>query len=189
MRGNESRVFLIGALLLFGVWIPAASDAQVSVDIHIGPPPPYSIPASPPVVVIPGTYVYMIPDITAEIFFYGGFWYRPYEGHWFRAHSYNGPWLNLPPERVPPPLLRLPPDYRRVPPGYRRIPYGQMKKNWAGWERQQYWARDRQWREGWHGKPEERGMGHGEERHGGGEGRGGEEHGGGHHQHEGQGHH
>lgn len=140
--------------LLFAV-LPAG--AQISLDIHIGPPPPYRIAAPPPVAVVPGSYVYMIPDIGVDIFFYSGYWYRPYEGRWFSARSYNGPWVYCPEPRVPRALLELPPDYRRVPPGHRRIPYGQFKKNWAGWERDRYWERDRDWQEGGRGRFEKRG--------------------------------
>ncbi len=137
--------------------------AQVRVDVRIGPPPSYRIAAAPPMVVIPGTYVYVVPDIDADIFFCAGTWYRLYEGRWFSGRSYNGPWFYAPDPRVPRALIDLPPDWRRVPPGWRRIPYGQFKKNWAGWERDRYWDRDRDWHEGWHGRPEERhdeGRGH-----------------------------
>ena len=85
--------------------------------INIGPPPPYRIAAPPSVVVIPGTYVYMVPDIGADIFFYGGNWYRLHQGRWFSAGAYNGPWMYVPDPRVPRALGQLPPDYRHIPPG------------------------------------------------------------------------
>jgi hypothetical protein len=185
MNARKITVAFLGALVLLLAGASTQSAAQVSVDIHVGPPPVYRIPAPPPVVVIPGTYVYAVPDIGVDILFYQGYWYRPHEGHWFRARSYNGPWVYAAPRFVPPAIIELPPDYRRVPPGYRRIPYGQFKKNWTGWERDRYWDRDREWRESRHGGPGERGKefreerreGH-EERGGGeGRGRGHEEHG------------
>jgi len=49
------------------------------------------------VAVIPGTYVYVVPDINTEILFYHGYWYRPSAGRWYWARTYNGPWLTLPP--------------------------------------------------------------------------------------------
>lgn len=194
MGAKRFCILLFGAFFLLVTGILTQSDAQVSLNVRIGPPPVYRIPAPPPVVVIPGTYVYVVPDIGVDIFFYHGYWYRPYEGNWFQAQSYNGPWLFLPPERLPRPLLQLPPDYRSIPPGYHRIPYGDLRKNWAGWERQRYWDRDKAWHEGWHAKPaahgrEERGVAPheekqgGEERREGGERQGGEEHGGEHHEH------
>ena len=164
------RCLLLAVLLTVPlIVLPPPGNAQVSVGVRIGPPPPYRIPAPPQVVVIPGTYVYMVPDIDADMFFYGGYWYRLYEGRWFSAGAYNGPWVYAPDPRVPRPLLQLPPDYRRIPPGWRRIPYGQLRKNWAGWERNHYWEKDRDWKAGWHGRPEgrpEEGRGHPEGRPG-----------------------
>ena len=151
------RSLLPAALLLtLFMALPFPGAAQVSVGVHIGPPPPYRIAGPPAVIVIPGTYVYMVPDIGEDLLFYGGIWYRPYQGRWFNARSYNGPWGYVHDPRVPRALLELPPDYRQVPPGWRRIPYGDLRRNWAGWQRDRYWDRDPRWREGWHGRPEER---------------------------------
>ena len=170
MCGVLILAILLGMLFFLGGTRQAA--AEVQVNINIGPPPRYVVPAPPPVVVIPGTYVYLVPDIAVDILFYNGYWYRPHQGYWFRSRSYNGPWAYLAPPQVPRVLIELPPDYRRVPPGYHRTPYGQLKKNYGRWERERYWEKDREWREGWHRGPEGRG----------------EERGGGHEGHEGQGH-
>jgi hypothetical protein len=171
MRQRNWR--MIGLVILLGVFIALGgtknATAGVEVGISIGLPPPFVIQAPPPVVVIPGTYVYLVPGIDVDILFYHGYWYRPYEGRWYWASSYNGPWGYLDIGRVPRALITLPPDYRRVPPGYRHIPYAEFRSNWGRWERERYWDRDRDWRAGWHGRPEGRGF---EER-----GRGYEEHG------------
>ena len=196
MDCSTRRLLLFGSLLVLLITAPCAADAQVSVGIQIGPPPPFPIAGPPPVVVIPGTYIYEIPDIDADIFFFSGFWYRLYGGHWFRARSYNGPWGFWPDARVPRALITMPPWYRNVPPGYRRIPYGDFRRNWQTWQRTHYWSKDPGWRGGgWHGGPggpQERHEGvHGgpQERHEGPgrpEGRPGEEreHGFGHEEHE-----
>jgi hypothetical protein len=176
---------LVLAALLGALFAPGETKAatDVQVNINIGPPPVYVVPAPPPVVVIPRTYVYVVPDIEVNILFFHGYWFRPHEGHWFRARSYNGPWTYLPPKKVPRVLVELPPHYRNVPPGYSHIPYGQVKKNWGKWERERHWDKDKQWREGWqgkpegHGKPEEKGK---PESRGKPEGKGGEERGKGH---------
>ncbi len=136
--------------------VPASGHRPGGISVRIGPPPMYRIAAPPSMVVIPGTYVYVVPDIDADIFFCAGTWYRLYQGHWFSGRGYGGPWIYVPDPRVPRALLELPPDYRHIPPGWRRIPYGQFRKNWAAWERDRYWDRDRDWHEGWHGRPEER---------------------------------
>ena len=99
-------------------------------------------------IVIPGTYIYAVPDIDVEILFYQGYWYRPHEGHWYRSKSYNGPWAYLDSHRVPRAIFELPPDYYRIPPGHQKIPYGHFKSNWGRWERERHWDRDDRWREG-----------------------------------------
>jgi len=157
----KRSLLLAGLLCAFFIVVPLPGIAQVNAGVHIGSPPPYRTGAPPPVVVIPRTYVYFIPDIDADIFFYAGNWYRLYQGHWFSARSYSGSWSYVPdpgvpralarlphgikwetPDsftKVPRALVQLPPDYRHIPPGWRRIPYGQLRKNWAGWERDHYW--------------------------------------------------
>ncbi len=160
MKIRRIPFLLLGGFLLALAMLPSVGTAEVSVNIGVfAPPPPYAIPAPPPVVVIPRTYVYMVPDIGVDIFFYHGSWYRPFEGRWYKARSYNGPWVYLASPRVPRPLLTLPPHYRSVPPGHQRIPYGQMKKSWSRWERERYWEKDSGWHEGWQGHPQGRGDG------------------------------
>ena len=123
------------ALLLTST--PARSEINVNIGINV---PPAIVVSSPPsVIVIPGTYVYFAPDIDAEVFFYGGWWWRPHAGRWHRAAEFGDPWVVIEIGRVPGVLLKLPPDYRRVPPGHQKIPYGQLKKNWRKWEKERRW--------------------------------------------------
>jgi hypothetical protein len=139
----------IGVFLTLGAKKEAM--AEMHINLNIGFPPLFESNAPPPVVVIPGTYVYLVPDIGVDIFFYHGYWYRPHNGRWYRAHSYNGRYVALASRHVPRPLLRLPPHYRSVPHGYQRISYGQVNRNWKKWEREKHWNRDRAWRVGWKG--------------------------------------
>ena len=160
MRKTSCRV--LAFLILLGMFfVPGTVKdvaAEVNVDINIGVPPPFVLPAPPLVVVIPGTYVYLVPDIDVHILFYQGYWYRPYKEHWYRARSYDGPWGYLAPARVPRVLVDIPPHYYRVPKGYHRIPYGDMRGNWEKWEHSHYWDKDKQWQDGWQG--ESKGRGH-----------------------------
>ncbi len=119
------------------------------LNISIGTPPPVVIQSPPPMAVIPGTYVYIAPNVEVDILFYHGHWYRPHQGHWFIASTYNGPWTHVAPARVPRPILDLPPGYRRLPPGHQRIPYKHVKENWQKWERQKHWHQDKHWQEGY----------------------------------------
>lgn len=142
-------VILCGALLASFLAVPAPAGAGVRVGIGIQLPP-LIFPGPPSLVVVPGSYVYYPPSIGADIFFYRGYWYRPYRGSWYRANHYNGPWSHFAVERVPRALHRLPPQYRHARPGYEAIPYRRVRKNWRAWERDRYWDRNERGRD--HGR-------------------------------------
>jgi hypothetical protein len=172
-RMKTSIKVLFALTLLLTVWLSfptSASAVKVEVNIGIGLPV-YQAP--PELVVVPNSYVYVVPD--QDVFFYQGYWFRPYEGRWYRARAYNGPWSFIVRDRVPVSVINLPPDYRqRV--YHERIPYGQVKKNWHAWERDRYW--DAHGEKG-HGEGHDKyGNGHGEghERHDNGHGEGHERH-------------
>jgi hypothetical protein len=128
--------WLLSLLAMF--FIPATVSAVLPVP---PPPPPLVIPAPPPVYVIPDTYAYFAPDVETDLFFYGGFWYRPHGGHWYRASHYGGPWGFIVLKNVPGVLIKLPPGYRHVPPGHQRIPHSHLKKNWKKWKQTRHWDR------------------------------------------------
>jgi hypothetical protein len=157
MRLIKSNFLFFGIILLAFMIFPFTGSAAVNKCRNFFLLRCVSDSIPPPVFLsYPEQYVYTIPDIAVEILFHQGYWYRPYEGRWYRAKSYNGPWVYIDPPKVPRALFDLPPDYRWVPPGHRKIPYGQLKKNWGKWERERYWERDERWREGRHRGPGDR---------------------------------
>jgi hypothetical protein len=115
----------IAMLLIAGAMVSAGPvEAQVSVNVNIGPPP--VIFAAPPrVLVVPHTPVYYAPDTTYNVFFYEGRYYSFHNGAWFLAGSHGGPWAFVPLERVPRPVVMVPVRYYKIPPG-------QAKKMMAG---------------------------------------------------------
>jgi len=127
-------------LLASAFWIPAAAHAEVSVNINI-PLPALVFPGPPALVVIPGTYAYYPPDVDVDIFFYHGYWYRPYGGGWYISGGYNGPWRSVGARRVPVAVRQVPEGYRRMPPGHERMPYGEVHRNWRTWENERHWDR------------------------------------------------
>lgn len=138
---------VIGTMLLvLVILIPISTVTGAEIRIRIPFPPPLIIPAPPPVVVIPGTYVYYPPDVEAEIFFYHGYWYRPYRGYWYWSRGYDGPWGYYS-SRPPRPLLNLPPryreDYRERRMEHHPIPHHELQQNWGRWERERHWDRRR----------------------------------------------
>ncbi len=163
MKEIKMALGLGSVLLLVNLILPLKSAAEVNVSITV-PLPGLVIPAPPALVVIPGTYAYYPPDVSVDIFFYHGYWYRPYGGHWYVSRDYNGPWGGVAVERVPVALRRLPPGYRHGPEGYRSVPYPEVRRNWRTWERDRYW--DRHEGRGEHGGPGHgRGEGRGMRRH------------------------
>jgi len=145
MKMKNVSFSIIGAVLLVlaGSSVQGHAFVNVSIGVNI---PAYTFSAPPRMVVIPGTYAYSVADINANVLFYRGYWFRPYGGQWYRATSYNGPWLYISTARVPRILINLPPYYRHIPPEYRRIPYGEFHGNWRRWEKERYWERDEHWR-------------------------------------------
>jgi hypothetical protein len=141
MKTQLLKVLIVNVLIsVFGLFYMTNANAEVSVNINI-PLPGLVIGAPPAMMVIPGTYAYFAPDVDADIFFYHGYWYRPYQGQWFISAEYNGPWGSLALRNVPGVLINLPPHYRHVPSYYRRVPYGMVKKNWRNWEEERHWDR------------------------------------------------
>lgn len=133
MITRKNCVTLIPCLIVMSLlfFYPAKGNAEVDVSINIGLPLPAIVISAPPaVVMIPGAPVYFAPDIEVDIFFYRGYWYRPYRQRWYRASHYNGPWCYIAPRAVPNVIVKLPPGYRHIPPGHEKIPYGQLKKHW-----------------------------------------------------------
>ena len=147
---------MIGMLfLLVAVLAPLSVRAQIGVDLSVNVPLPPAIvfPAPPQLVVLPETNVYAVPDVEADIFFSQGWWWRPWEGRWYRSRRYDGGWGYY---RSAPPSF-----YRSVPPGWRndyrdhrwkgrewnheRIPHGEMERNWRGWDRDKHWQQHNGW--------------------------------------------
>jgi len=105
------KKILWGAMFLgLAITVPIPTMAQVS--IHIGfPPPPRIVVAAPPeVVLLPHTGVYVAPDLAVDLFFFDGWWWRPWEGRWYRSRDYRSGWAHY---------NAIPSFHGRVPPGWR----------------------------------------------------------------------
>jgi len=134
---------MIGTLFLLVAALaplPARAQIGVSVGVNVDLPPPIVFSAPPEVVVLPDSNVYVVPDVEADIYFSQGWWWRPWQGRWYRSHYYDRGWGFY--RAAPPPF------YRNVPPGWRndyrehqwrgrewnhaRIPHSEMERNWRG---------------------------------------------------------
>ncbi len=85
---------LIGTMLLASaIVVPISTMAQVGISINIGLPPPIVFQEPPEVIVLPDTRgVYVVPDVDVELFFWNGFWWRLWEGRWYRSQYYDRGW-------------------------------------------------------------------------------------------------
>jgi hypothetical protein len=146
------KVLLRTILLALVIVFPIPTMAEVNVGISISLPPPIVFATPPVVVVIPETYVYAVPDVGVDIFFYNGWWWRPWEGRWYRSRNYNSGWVYY--QRVPSFYARIPSswrnDYRDHRWGghqwnYQRIPHQQLQRNWSNWEKSRHWEKQQTW--------------------------------------------
>ena len=136
---RKSWILVFAALLIVIAGSAIQSEAGINVNIGVNLPA-YRFAGPPEVVVIPGTYVYMVPDIDVDILFFQGYWWRPYEGQWYRSRDYRGSWRHVDRRSIPRGLRDLPQDYRhRLSPGYERIPHGDVQRNWKKWEKERHW--------------------------------------------------
>lgn len=104
------KLFLGAMFLSLAITIPIPTLAQVSINIGIPLPPPIVFSAPPEVVLLPHTGVYVAPDLAVDLFFFDGWWWRSWEGRWYRSQNYRSGWGHY---------NGVPSFYGRVPPRWR----------------------------------------------------------------------
>jgi hypothetical protein len=138
--------------MAFLMAFPMAALAQVNVRVDIAAPAPILFAGPPELVVIPGTYVYVVPDLAEDLYFYNGWWWRFWNGRWFRSRYYDSGWIYY--DRVPVFYSQVSPYWRNYYHehrwkgrewNYQRIPYEHLQRNWGGWERSKYWEYQQSW--------------------------------------------
>ncbi|HUJ68334.1 MAG TPA: hypothetical protein VLW86_02370, partial [Syntrophorhabdales bacterium] len=135
------RLLLHMVLLALVIAAPASAMAQVTVSVGIPLPPPIVFQAPPAVIVLPDTPdVYAVPDVGVDFFFYNGWWWRFWDGYWYRSHYYDRGWVYF--NHVPRFYYDVDPDWRGFykshdwhghPWNYQRITNGQLQRNWSSW--------------------------------------------------------
>jgi len=96
---------LLGLIVSVGLFAMPA-HAQVSVNVHIGEPPPVVVYSPPTMVLMPEPQMYVAVGVPYDIFFVSGRYYYFNEGHWFWGPGYGGPWTYVAVETLPPGLRR-----------------------------------------------------------------------------------
>jgi hypothetical protein len=99
------------------------SGVSGSITLRIGDRyngPDLGFSSEPRVVSVPGTRgVYYVRDADNDVYRYGNNWYLNYNGDWYRAGSYDGPWVFVGYRSVPRDVYSVPTSYRRTWTDYR----------------------------------------------------------------------
>ena len=140
---KKMNLFLLAVAIVTTIFMITPTNGTAEINVSIGIPlPGLVIPVPPFMAVIPGTYVYYPPEVSGDIFFYQGHWYRPHREGWVIADGYNGPWRPVAVGRVPRAVINIPHGYRGMRPRNDRIAHDDMRKNWRGWEHERHWDHD-----------------------------------------------
>jgi hypothetical protein len=138
--------------LLIADPIPTMAMGRLDVGVSIPLPPVIEFSGPPVMVVIPETYVYAVSDMDEDIFFYEGWWWRSWDGRWYRSRDYSSGWSYY---------RNVPTFYSSIPSGWRndyrerrwrgnqwdhqRVQYQELQQNWSTWEKTRYWEKQNSW--------------------------------------------
>ncbi|MGZ4857585.1 MAG: hypothetical protein ACXVZU_04410, partial [Methanobacteriaceae archaeon] len=149
------KIILFATTILF---LSITISAMAQVTIEVAPPPPptvrVAVPLPPPivfaappeVVVLPETEVYVVPSVPEEIFFFNGYWWRPWSGRWYRSLRYDAGWGVY--GGVPGWYGGIYPGWRENyrlhswgghPWNYHHIAHGDLNRNWRTWHNTGHW--------------------------------------------------
>jgi hypothetical protein len=146
---------LILGIIFLAVTTGVSSPTMAGVDISIGfsLPLPIVFEGPPVVVVIPDTNdVYAVPDVILDIYFWNGWWWRPWQGRWYRSQYYDRGWVYY--RNVPWFYYDVDPHWREYYRDsnwyghkwhYKRIPYQKLQHNWKRWQDGRYWESHGYW--------------------------------------------
>ena len=110
------RTAVLALIALFSVAPPALADVRTETRIRVGDPyrgVALDFHDEPAVALIPATKVYYVRDRQCDLYRYGRFWYFAENGRWFRARSWQGPFIHLHSSSVPRSVRNVPLNYRR----------------------------------------------------------------------------
>jgi len=165
-KGDDKmkKLFLGTILLVLLSVFPITTLAAVNVSVGISLPPLIVFGAPPAVVVLPDTNsVYVVPNIEVDLFFWNGWWWRPWEGRWYRSHYYDRGWGYY--NRVPSFYYDVDPHWRGSYHNhnwqghswnYQQVSHSQLRRNWKSWQTNRYWEKKKTWGvQGYSPKPQQ----------------------------------
>ena len=115
---------VVAAALALLCWMPPRVVAGSSADARVRVGDPYrgamlDFHEEPAVTLVPSTKVYYARDRECDLYRYGRYWYYVENDRWYRARSWQGPYIHLNATSVPRSIRTVPLTYRRhwsVPP-------------------------------------------------------------------------
>ena len=105
MKSTRSGV-LLGLMLSVG-FMATPARAQVSINVHIGAPPPVVMYSPPTMVLLPEPQMYVAVGVPYDIYFVNGQYFYFHADHWFSGPRYGGPWTYVAFEKLPPGLRKF----------------------------------------------------------------------------------
>ena len=130
MRHLLRALFLSPCILLAACYIQPSPGyqygAQPIAPVYQGADPGIGYQTGPvgygasELVGLPGTSIYVAPAFATDLFFTDGYWWRPYNGGWYRSAYYDRGWV---------PYGGVPAWYRGVPNNWR---YNYIHHEWNG---------------------------------------------------------
>ncbi|NLF41576.1 MAG: hypothetical protein GX587_02665 [Bacteroidales bacterium] len=115
------KIILVTIFLTLFFVVPLLTIAQTGISVSVNFPPPVVFESPPNLITIPYTnYVYGVPDAEIDLFFWDGWWWRPWKGQWYRSRYYDRGWIYH---------NYIPAFFYSVDPGWRRY---YKEKRWHG---------------------------------------------------------
>ena len=149
------KLFLVVTFLASAIVVPVLTIAEMNISIGFSLPLPPAIEfrAAPDVIAVPeADSVYVVPDIEVELFFSDGWWWRPWQGRWYRSRYYDRGWTAY--REVPVFYYDVDPDWRKHYRdhnwyghqwNYERISHRRLQRDWKKWRDDRYWERRGNW--------------------------------------------
>jgi hypothetical protein len=150
-------ILLIGAMLAMAgcIVVPVRSgavnhrpdrrDSDHKTVVVAGPPVLFISSDDPDLIVIPGTYVYVIDESDDDVYFYGGVWWRFWSRSWYRSDSFRGKWVEVEVRHVPRQVTHLPSGWKNKRRNAPRAKWRDTRDHWKKWENDKHWEKKK-----WH---------------------------------------
>jgi hypothetical protein len=146
---TKLRYALLAAALAATTISCAPHHARVGVYADVPGPPALAFESDPYFVPLPGTYAYAVPDYDVDLYYSDGYYWRPWQGRWYRSTYYDRGWVSY---------SGVPRFYTSIPRGWRndyysnrwrgrswdyaRVPRHEVERNWSSWKRERRWDDD-----------------------------------------------